>query len=79
MWLRRTALLYQLSYKEKTDQEKLFSYCLMLAHEKEFFIKKAIGWALRQHAKYKPEAVKKFVDENTFSPLSKREALKHLS
>ena len=79
MWLRRTALLYQLGYKEKTDADKLFSYCKMLAHEKEFFIKKAIGWALRQHGKYYPEAVKKFVEENVLSPLSKREALKHLT
>lgn len=52
----------------------------MCCHENEFFIKKAIGWSLREYAKTHPEAVVKFVKENDnrLSNLSKREALKHI-
>jgi 3-methyladenine DNA glycosylase AlkD len=79
LWLRRTAILFQLKYKEKTDEKLLFSICEKLAPEREFFIAKAIGWALRQHARTAPEAVPEFVAENAqiLAPLSKREALKH--
>ena len=57
-WLRRIAILYQLSYKGKTDSERFFRYCLANAEEKEFFIRKAIGWALREYAKTNPDAVR---------------------
>lgn len=79
-WLRRIALLYQLSYREKTDQERLFRYCLENAGEKEFFIRKAIGWALREYAKSNPEAVRSYLDKHRdkLSTLSVREASKHL-
>lgn len=79
MWLRRAAILYQLKYKKETDAKKLFSYCAARMHEKEFFIRKAIGWALREYAKTDPQAVVAFVAEHqaALSPLSKREALKH--
>ena len=77
MWLRRTALLHQLKYKRRTDTERLFRYCLALADEEEFFIRKAIGWALRQHSWTDPEAIEAFVaaHEDVLSSLSKREAL----
>jgi 3-methyladenine DNA glycosylase AlkD len=80
MWLRRAALLYQLRYKTNTDAEKLFAYCRATMHEKEFFIRKAIGWVLREYAKTNPKAVVAFVKahETTLSSLSKREALKHI-
>lgn len=78
MWVRRTAILHQLSYKEETDVEKLFSYCIRHADDKEFFIAKAIGWALREYAKTNPEAVLQFVENTPLQNLSKREALKHL-
>ncbi|XP_022083093.1 uncharacterized protein LOC110975178 isoform X2 [Acanthaster planci] len=79
MWLRRTAILHQLKYKHDTDQDKLFRFCLLCCHEKEFFIQKSIGWALRNHFRIAPQAVKDFVKENKdkLAPLSKREALKH--
>jgi len=79
LWLRRTAILFQLKYKEETDEELLFSICKKLAPEREFFIAKAIGWALRQHARTAPNAVQDFVKahKNTLAPLSQREALKH--
>lgn len=76
MWIRRSALLVQLRWKEKTDEDRLFSYCLKLSGEKEFFIRKAIGWVLRQYAKTKPAAVKEFIEKyrSSLSPLSYREA-----
>jgi 3-methyladenine DNA glycosylase AlkD len=79
-WFRRTALLYQLKYKKNTDFERLKSYILHMTHEKEFFIQKAQGWALREFAKTNPEAVRNFVSENEklLSPLTKREALKNI-
>ncbi|XP_033734558.1 uncharacterized protein LOC117323434 [Pecten maximus] len=80
MWLRRTAILHQLKYKHKTDSQKLFRYCLMRSEEKEFFIRKAIGWALREYGKTNRKEVKEFVTEHqeTLSNLSVREALKHI-
>lgn len=78
IWLARTAILFQLKYKEKTDAELLFSNCEKWLDSKEFFIQKAIGWALRQYAKGSPEEVRRFVKSHPLAPLSKREALKHI-
>lgn len=80
MWLRRTALLHQQKFKEKTDSSRLFRFCLDRAHEKDFFIRKAIGWALRQYHRVDPRAVERFVrrNEDKLSTLSKKEALKHV-
>jgi len=64
MWLARTAILHQLKYKEKVDADRLFRYSLSRADDKEFFIRKAIGWALRQHAKVDPDAVYAFVEQH---------------
>jgi 3-methyladenine DNA glycosylase AlkD len=79
-WFRRTALLYQLKYKKNTNFERLKDFVLRTANEKEFFIQKAQGWALREYAKTNPEAVRNFVSENekVLSPLTKREALKNM-
>ena len=80
MWIRRTAILSQLKHKAATDQDRLFGYCLRRADEKEFFIRKAIGWALREYAKTEPDAVRTFALEHRdrLSGLSFREATKHL-
>jgi 3-methyladenine DNA glycosylase AlkD len=78
MWLNRSAILFQLGYKQKTSADLLFSECLKHSHSKEFFIQKAIGWALREYAKSNPEDVKEFVKTNTLKPLSKKEALKNM-
>ena len=69
----------QLGYKQKTDEQRLFSFCLERAHETEFFIQKAIGWGLRQYSWTNKAAVKDFMERNrdSFAPLSVREALKH--
>lgn len=80
MWLRRTALLSQLRHKSETDVRMLFDFCRRRTHEKEFFIRKAIGWALREYSKTDPEAVRAFLAAHgeELSPLSLREASKHL-
>lgn len=78
IWLNRTAIIYQLSYKQKTDFDRLCRYILMFLGSKEFFINKASGWALREYAKTNPLAVKQFVEATPeLSGLTKREALKH--
>lgn len=79
MWLRRTTILFQLGYKQNTDFELLCDIICENLGSKEFFINKAIGWALRQYARTDPKAVTKFVNATKqLSPLSRREAMKHL-
>jgi len=80
LWLRRAALLHQLKWKEDCDQERLFRFCRETMEEKDFFIRKAIGWALRQHARVAPAEVSRFLTANRgrLSGLSFREAAKHL-
>lgn len=78
LWLQRSALIFQLKYKTDVDLPLLFNYCEMLAHHKDFFIRKAIGWSLRQAGKFYPNEVKDFVAKTELGNLSVREALKHL-
>lgn len=80
MWLRRTSLIAHIKHKEETDQQMLFDHCLRRADEKEFFIRKAIGWALRSYARTAPDAVASFLLEHRtrWSGLTYREAAKHL-
>lgn len=77
IWVARCAILHQLKWKKETDTERLFRYCLLRADEREFFIRKAIGWALREYSKTDAAAVRGFVadHETRLSILSKREAL----
>ena len=79
-WVRRSAMLHQLGWRLDTDTTRLFGYAQQLAHEKEFFIRKAIGWALRDYARWCPQAVTDFVVQHrdALSPLTVREATKHL-
>lgn len=81
IWVVRTAILHQLKYKAETDQDRLFAYAQRRASDSEFFIRKALGWALREYAKTNPGAVQTFVttNEGSLSVLSKREALKHFN
>jgi len=80
LWLARTAILHQNRWKTDTDAERLFRYCARRAGDTEFFIRKAIGWALREYTRVDPDAVRRFVREHDaeLSGLSKREALKWL-
>jgi len=77
-WLRRTAILFQLDYKKETDFHLLSEIIRENLGSKEFFINKAIGWALRQYARTDPDPVRKFVTETDLHPLSQREALKRI-
>ena len=80
MWIRRTAILAHLKHKKTTDAAQLFEHCLRRAHESEFFIRKAIGWALREYSKTAPRAVGAFLKKNRprLSKLSFDEGSKHL-
>jgi len=76
MWIRRAAIISQLKHKDRTDHVRLFRYSLAQAAEKDFFIRKAIGWALRQYAYSAPARVRDFITRNRgkLSPLTYREA-----
>lgn len=78
LWLKRAALIYPLYRKKEIDSERLFRYCKHLSQERDFFIRKAIGWMLREHSKTKPDQVKEFIETVEISPLSKREGIKYL-
>jgi len=76
LWLHRSCLLHQLQHKKTTDQDLLFNLCERLADHPDFFIRKAIGWSLRQFSKTSPQAVTDFVNTHKMSNLSQNEALK---
>ena len=75
-WLNRSSIMFQKNYKKNTDTVLLSKYILNCNHSKEFFIQKAIGWALREYSKTNPVWVMDFVANNELAPLSKREALR---
>lgn len=78
MWKRRGAILAQLGFKSATDARTLFAWIEPSLASNEFFLRKAIGWALREYSKHAPEVVSRYVDDHAkqLSPLSRREALK---
>jgi 3-methyladenine DNA glycosylase AlkD len=81
MWIRRTAIICHNHHRKETDSRQLFAHCLRRAHEKEFFIRKAIGWALREYSYANPDAVRDFLVKNRskLSTLSFNEGSKRLS
>jgi 3-methyladenine DNA glycosylase AlkD len=80
LWLVRTAILHQLLWRDRTDVARLWHYCERQASHPDFFVRKAIGWALREYSKTDGAAVAQFVaaHEASLAPLSRREALKWL-
>jgi 3-methyladenine DNA glycosylase AlkD len=78
IWLRRTSIIFQLSYKAETDTEFLKLAILQNLSSSEFFINKAIGWALRQYSKTDPEWVRSFIQKHELQPLSLKEASKYI-
>lgn len=76
LWLQRSCLLHQLRDNKTADRALLFNLCERLAEHPDFFIRKAIGWSLRQYSKAYPEAVIDFVNTHQLSNLSRKEALK---
>jgi 3-methyladenine DNA glycosylase AlkD len=78
LWKRRTAIIAQITRKDRTDAELLFDCIEPNRGDREFFIRKAIGWALREYAKVEPDAVERYCATHELSPLSRREALRNL-
>ena len=78
MWLRRLAIISQLGRRDRVDRAVLVDVIEPNLADPEFFIRKAVGWALRDLARIDPDWVQTFADEHELSPLSRREALKHL-
>ena len=78
MWLRRLAVIGQLGRRDRVDLELLADVIEPNLADPEFFVRKAIGWALREVARWNPDWVRSFADTHELSPLSRREALKHL-
>lgn len=81
LWVRRIAMTHQLGWRLQTDVQCLSDYALRLADEKDFFIRKAIGWSMRDYGRWNPAFVRGFFAEHAprFSNLTQREALKHLT
>jgi len=80
LWLIRVSIIFQLFYRYNTDIKLLEKYMLPCLRHKDFFIRKAIGWALRQYGRYNPEFVVNFVEQHQreMSGLSIREAIRNL-
>ena len=78
IWLKRISILYQLKYKADTDTDFLAKAILANCGTKEFFINKAIGWALREYSKTNPDWVRNFIRNNELHSLSVREGSKYI-
>ncbi|MBD3941006.1 DNA alkylation repair protein [Microbacterium sp. NEAU-LLC] len=78
LWIRRIAILSQLGRGIRLDPDVLVDTVDPNTSDAEFFIRKAIGWALREYARVAPGWVRGYVDTHGLSPLTRREALKHL-
>jgi 3-methyladenine DNA glycosylase AlkD len=78
MWLNRSAIIFQLKFKDEVDTQLLTKSILPHIKSREFFHEKAIGWALRQYSKFNPDWVRDFLVEYQLRPLSIREASKYL-
>jgi 3-methyladenine DNA glycosylase AlkD len=78
-WLHRTLLIYQLKYKQQTNLDLLQYYIQAFKTNKEFFIQKAIGWALREVSKWHPIWVRKVVEQEQLQGLARREAMKYVT
>ena len=81
LWLRRTAIICQVGRKDRLDESLLADAIEPNLADRDFFLRKAIGWALRDHARIAPDLVRAFVDAHAgeLSGLSRREATRHLA
>jgi 3-methyladenine DNA glycosylase AlkD len=79
IWLKRISIIFQLKYKNETNLEILSQSILENKNSNEFFVNKAIGWALREYSKSDPKWVLDFVKHNSLSKLSENEALKWIN
>ncbi len=76
IWMNRTAILFQLKYKEDTNFVLLKSIVDQLKNKNDFFVKKAIGWALREYSKTDSEQVERYIKQAKLQPLSEKEGMK---
>lgn len=76
MWLQRVAIIFQLFYKQDTNTEMLFDYIRRHSDSKEFFIQKAMGWALRQHSRTDAKLVRTFIESEELPKLTVKEGLR---
>jgi 3-methyladenine DNA glycosylase AlkD len=79
MWVSRAALLHQLGWGDAAQPDVVLRYCAIHIDDRELFVRKAVGWALRDLARARPEEVREWVGAHPdLSPLSRREALRNL-
>jgi len=78
IWINRTAILFQLKYKKDTDFELQKEIIDSLKNKKEFFVKKAIGWSLREYSKMEPKIVEEYIKNANLQPLSEKEGMKFI-
>lgn len=78
LWIRRVSIIFQLQYKEATDTQAMFKIIRLNSNTNEFFINKAIGWALRQYSKTNKTWVNDFITQNKLSALSIKEGSKYI-
>ena len=78
IWLQRSSIMFQKAYKSDTSTVLLSKYILNCSTSDEFFVQKAIGWALREYSKSNPKWVTKFVRGHNLPKLSKKEALRRI-
>ncbi len=78
IWLNRSTIIFQLGYKDNTNENLLFKQCVLFKDSNEFFLQKAIGWALREYGKTNPQSVLNFVNSTHLKPLSQKEAIRNL-
>ena len=78
LWVRRLAIISQLGRRDRVDLDLLAEVIEPNLADPEFFVRKAVGWALREAARVDPDWVRSYVAGHELSPLSRREALKHL-
>lgn len=78
IWLQRTALLFQLKYKQDTEIKVLHNCIRNLLHDRQFFIQKAIGWSLREYSKTNPDYVRQLLHDLRIEGLAAKEASKYI-
>lgn len=78
LWLNRSTIIFQLGYKQQTNEAVLYQQCRHFKVSDEFFIKKAIGWSLREYAKTNPKSVLNFVNSTSLKSLSRKEAIRNI-
>ena len=79
IWLNRTMIIFQLKYKDRTNEKLLFDIIKQLKNKDEFFIQKAVSWALREYSKTNPDSVLAFIESQDLSNLAKREGMKRIN